>query len=439
MRLFARPGWHWPGLLLGLTTCVTDSSAPRDPAAELNQLLVQAVAGPVLPIPRAADPLVRLGQALFFDKVLSGDRNIGCSTCHNPGYHTSDNLELSIGTGGQRPGASRQLGSGQFTLRHSSDLFDRGQPAWRELMWDGRVEQGSGGPRALTGAELPAGLSGVLAAQALLPMASRIEMRGAGLNEVAALPDTAYQAIYDALAARLRALPGYDSLFQAAYPGLPSDSLNISRAANAIAAFIGSTWQTGGTPFDRYLLGDTAALTEPARRGALLFFGRAGCSKCHRGDLLTDQAFHNTGIPVLLSDGLPDLGRASLTGQDGDRYRFRTPPLRNVSLTPPFMHNGSLRTLAEVVAHYANPVESLRSFDPSRLDPRLQSALDLSPARLDDVVAHLDSNLVATRPLDSQDQADLVSFLRALTDPASSILLDDIPRAVPSGLPVFDH
>jgi cytochrome c peroxidase len=306
-------------------------------------------------------------------------------------------------------------------------------------MWDGRVEQGAGGLQALNGALLPPGLSSVLAAQALLPLASRIEMRGSGPNEIATLPDTAYQAIYDALAARLQVLPGYASLFQAAYPGLPTDSFNIVRAANAIAAFIGSTWQTGGTPFDRYLLGDTAALTEPARRGALLFFGRAGCARCHRGPLLTDQAFHNTGIPVLLSQGQPDLGRAAITGLDDDRYRFRTPPLRNVSLTPPFMHNGSLRTVAEVVAHYADPGQSLRGFDPSRLDPRLQSALDLSPARLDDVLSHLDTILALPRPLKDLDQAELVQFLDALTDPGSTILVGDIPGSVPSGLPVFDH
>jgi cytochrome c peroxidase len=386
--------------------------------------------------------MVRLGQALFFDKVLSGNRDIACSTCHNPVYHTSDQLMLSIGTGGHRPGGSRQLGTGAFTTRHATDLFDRGQPEWQALMWDGRVEAMPRGLSTPLGSDLPPGLHGPLAAQALLPLVARIEMRGATGNELAALPDTAFTAVWDRLMARLRALPGYDTLFAAAYPGVPPSEIGITETANAVAAFIGTTWATRDAPFDRYLRGDTTALGPTELRGAILFFGRARCGTCHRGPLLTDQQFHNTGIPVLgpgLLGGGKDIGRAAVTGMAGDRYRFRTPPLRNVSLTAPYMHNGTYQDLQSVVRHYRDARASLTGFEVGTVDARLQPTLDLSPATVSDILATLDPRLTGGIRLSEQDVTELVAFLASLTDPASGILLGDVPPTVPSGLPVFDH
>lgn len=430
-------------LLLGVAACGDPApGAPGTAVADLERQIARAGVTPLQPVPPAPVPLVALGRALFFDKVLSGDRNIACSTCHNPTYHTGDLLPLSIGTGGHRPGGGRQLGTGQFTVRGAPELFDRGNPAWHSLFWDGRVESENGVLRSPAGGALPGGLSGVLAAQALFPMLTRIEMRGqAGSNDLAAYPDTAGAAVWAAIMARLDSIPGYDTLFATAYPALPRSSRTIAEAANAIAAFIGATWQTGGSPFDRFLNGDTLALDESARRGAALFFGRARCSACHRGELLTDQLYHNIGIPPMGPglNGGPDIGRASVTGAAEDRYGFRTPPLRNVWLTAPYMHNGVYQSLEQAVRHYINPGVSLAAPDTTTIDPRLRPTLDLSPATLADIRATLDPKVRQPVPLSPAEVRELVSFLIALTDPASGVLNRDIPVTVPSGLPVFDR
>lgn len=429
-------------LVLAAAACDRhDPAAPPTADERLRLLLAAAGVTPLTQMRPAPEPLLRLGQALFFDKILSGNRDIGCSTCHNPAYHTSDLLTLSIGTGGHLPGGSRQLGTGVFTTRHATDLFNRGQPGWRALMWDGRVAEGPGGLVTPLGATLPTGLSGPLAAQSLLPLLARMEMRGHGTDELAAIPDTEPERIFEAVTVRLRVIPGYDSLFRVAFPAVPPESISIVHAANAIAEFIAQRWRADDSPFDRYVAGDDLALTDAERRGAQLFFGRALCAACHRGPLLTDQEFHNTGIPVL-GPGLPggglDIGRAAVTGLPEDRYRFRTPPLRNASLTSPYMHNGSLRTFEDVIRHYRSATASLSAFDTTAVDPRLRSTLDLSPTRMADILATLDPLLLGGLPLSERDVADLAAFLRSLTDPASGVLLGDIPASVPSGLSVFD-
>jgi cytochrome c peroxidase len=298
---------------------------------------------------------------------------------------------------------------------------------------------------------LPEGLNSLLAAQALFPMLGRAEMRGhagdrdpfGALNELAVLPDSATTEVWDAIVARLRAIPAYDSLFRGAFATGAGDTITITHAAEAIAAFIGERWSTGGeTPLDRFLQGDDSALSAPARRGAALFFGRARCAACHRGPLLSDQQFHNVGIPLLgpgTALGAPDRGRAAMTGVPADAFRFRTPPLRNVDLTAPYFHNGAYRNLGDAIRHYRDVSAALNAFRPELLDPRLQASLQLDPATLAAVRSTLDPLVRSPVRLSDMDVADLLSFMRALTSPRSAVLLQDIPRTVPSGLAVFDH
>lgn len=430
--------------VLGLLLACGESGATgsADPATTLRSRAAAAGAAPLGVAPSADPALVALGQALFYDKVLSGSRDIACSTCHSPVYHTTDLLTLSIGTGGDGLAAGRALGTGAFSSRNAPDLFNRGHADWRRLFWDGRVERTAGGFATPAGAALPAGLTSPLAAQTLFPMLSRTEMRGApGSSTLADLPDTDPRIIWDSLAARVAALTGYDSLAQAAFPGRASPDLDIADLANALAAFVGTRWHFADTPFDRFLGGDDAALSPEALRGGLLFFGRARCSACHRGPLLTDQEFHNVGIPNLGPgfEGRPDLGRARVTGAAADRYAFRTPSLRGVAHSPPYMHNGAYRTLTEAVRHYRDVRAALFGFPSTGIDPRLATSLDLSPAGLADVAATLDPLVRRPVRLSGTDLADLVAFLLALTDPRSNVLLGDIPATVPSGLPVNDY
>lgn len=424
-------------------------AAPLPGDAELRAAIDEAEVTPLAPIPPQDPARVRLGHALFFDKVLSGNRDIGCSTCHNPAYHTSDQLPLSIGTGGHRPGSGRQLGTGTFLGRNSIELFDRGRPSWHVLLADGRVSDEGGHLVTPFGARTPDSLDGALAAQALFPLQAREEMRGhAGdldrlgqPNELALLPDTALAAIWAGIVARVVALPGYDTLLAAAYPGLAPGEVRIHHLTNALAAFVRVTWQTGGSPFDRYLGGDSTALSPEATSGARLFFGRARCSHCHSGPMLSDQEFHNVGVPPVgpgLVGGL-DEGRAAVTGDPADRFRFRTPPLRNVDFTAPFMHNGVFSSLDAVIRHYSDIPLGLTLFDPSTVDGRLRPTLRLDPATQAAILATLDSVLRRPIRLSATEVQDLHAFLKALTDPKSSNLLSAIPATVPSGLPVFDY
>ncbi len=412
------------------------------PAALLRERAAAAGVTPLAPRPDDPPGLVALGRALFHDKVLSGNRDIACSTCHNLAYHTTDLLPLSIGTGGAGLAVGRQLAGGAFAARNAPELFNRGHPEWRRLFWDGRVEATPAGLSTPIGPDLPPGLSGLLAAQVLFPLSTRTEMRGRpGENPLADLPDTAYTAIWAGIAARVSGLPGYDSLAAAAFPGRSDSSLSIADLANALAAFIGTSWSFPDAPFDRLLAGEDAALSPAAIRGGLLFFGRARCAACHRGPLLTDQEFHNVGVsaPGPRMGVGPDASRYGVTGAPADRFAFRTPSLRNVVHSPPYMHNGAYRSLAEVVRHYRDARGALFAFDPRGLDPRLQASVDVSPAGLAAVAATLDPRVGAPLRLSDAEVDDLVAFLVALTDPRSSILLGDIPATVPSGLPVHDY
>jgi cytochrome c peroxidase len=430
-------------LVLALAACGEDGpAAPRDPPAELRRL---AAGAEVVPLERpepAAAALVELGRALFFDKILSGNRDVSCATCHSPVYHTVDLLTLSIGTGGLRPSVVRELGTGSFLPRNAPDLFNRGHPAWTRLFWDGRVEGTPAGYRTPAGDALPAGLTTPLSAQALFPILGRAEMRGRlGENELADFGDDDPRPVWDAIVTRLRAIPGYDSLAAAAFPGRSPAVLTIADVGNAIAAFVGTAWLMDDSPFDRFLRGDNGALMPAATRGGLLFFGRARCGECHTGPLLADQEFHNVGVPPLGPgiDGGPDIGRAGVTGRAEDRFAFRTPSLRNVVHSRPYMHNGSIPTLEGAVRHYINVPASLYGFSAAGVDPRLHATMDLSAATLADVERTLDPRLRQPVPLSDRDVQDLVAFLIALTDPASSLVLRDIPWTVPSGLPVSDY
>ncbi|MEZ0227846.1 MAG: cytochrome-c peroxidase, partial [Planctomycetota bacterium] len=336
--------------------------------------------------PALAQPpqaLVDLGRALFFDKILSGNRNVSCATCHAPEKGTGDALSLSLGQD-----KTTKIG------RNAPPVYGLGGPREVFQFRDGRVardpatgafttpEPVLNGPTP-TRSDLAQPLGSALAAQALFPVASAAEMRGnPGQNELADAPDNV--TVWARIMARLSAIPAYVTLFQAAFPGVASFSqLNFSHAANAIAAFEQASFATFATPLDRYLAGDTAALSDTAKRGGILFAGRVGCARCHGGPLLSDQNFHALAVPQLgpgVEGETDDRGRALATKDTRDNYRFRTPPLRNVALTGPFMHDGAFTTLQRVLRHYRNPGQSLQGYTGAELAPELQPTVDRDPA-----------------------------------------------------------
>ncbi|MCX7852906.1 MAG: FG-GAP-like repeat-containing protein [Caldilineales bacterium] len=467
-RLFFHSGHAFVLLILGLilagcavppppaTSPTTEVTATTETDRILRQVLAQAGIGPLDPGPTPDPAKVELGRMLFFDKELSGNRDISCATCHHPTLGTGDNLSLSIGTGGFGLGPERRRGAMRMLIpRNAPELFNRGSPEWHTMFWDGRVigtpYEGFTHPAEFT-QTLPSGLDSLLAAQAMFPVTSRAEMRGepkdldvfGNENEVAASGEKDLQAVWRALMKRLLAIPEYRRLFAAAYPDIPMDELGFQHAANALAAFQIAAFTLLNSPWDRYLAGDDTALSAEAKQGALLFYGKARCSVCHSGNLLTDQAFHNIGVPQFgpgkgRQNPFVDLGRARETKRPEDRFAFRTPPLRNVALTGPWMHNGAYFTLADAVRHHLDPRRALAAYDYSQLAPEIRSELHLRPRGLmDEVAAGIDPILAEPIVLAETEFAQLLAFLEALTDPAAIQLEHHIPEAVPSGLPVHD-
>jgi cytochrome c peroxidase len=195
------------------------------------------------------------------------------------------------------------------------------------------------------------------------------------------------------------------------------------------------------SPFDRYLARDDGALTEEEKRGALLFFGRALCSTCHSGPMLGGQSFSNAGVPQLgpgFGSAAPlDRGRGEqLKDIPFYQFAFRVPPLRNVELTAPYMHNGAYRTLEAVVRHYNNVDSAMVAYDPSELDPALRGTHQKDPTTMAAILATRDGRLRQPMRLTQEEQRQIVAFLKSLTDPAARNLSGIVPARVPSGLPV---
>ena len=419
---------------------------------QLRAAMRTAEITPLDPGPQPAAAKVALGRALMFDKELSGNRDISCATCHHPLMHTADGLSVSMGTGCSGLGPTRTLGAGRSLVpRNAPEVFNRGASLWTTMFWDMRAS-GS----AATGFTSPAhdalapGLDNVLAVQAMFPVTSRDEMRGKAddtdifgqPNEVALLADSDFTGIWVALTQRLLGIPGYVALFSDAYPDIPTEELGFQHAANALAAFEIDAWTLLDSPWDHYVAGDDSALSQSAKRGALLFFGNAGCVRCHTGNLLTDQQAHDIAVPQVGpgkgAEAPLDFGRGRETGNVADRYKFRTPPLRNVAITGPWMHDGAYTTLEGAVRHVLDPATALRHYDVSQLAPDMQSTFQGGEQTLSAILANLDP-LVATPPRLSDDEVnDILTFLEALTDPAAADLGRDVPDSVPSGLPVHD-
>ncbi len=413
----------------------------REGLQRANVTPLQLLAQPTL-------PQVELGQALFFDNVLSGNRDTSCATCHHPKLATGDAVSLSVGTGTSTLGAigaDRFLGEGrQFIPRHAPNVFNRGVAGWRSAFWDSRISDGRNGQiRSPVGRDLPQGLDSVLAAQALFPLLSREEMRGSVedgenpdlSNELASVADDDVQAVWQAVMDRLLANEQYQALFATSYPNTPGNQIGIQHVGNAIASFQEVAFTFTDSPFDQYVAGDNNALTPLQKQGAALFFGRAGCARCHNGPLLTNQRHHNIGVPQL-GPGAVDAGRFLQTGDDADLYDFRTAPLRNVAESGPWMHNGAFNSLTDVVRHYSNPAGSLRNYDPDRSldDESLRDTVVTDPAVIDDIVNRLD---VRPARLNNNEIAAVVAFLQSLSAPnVSDRLLNTIPASVPSGLPI---
>jgi len=307
----------------------TPTALRRDPLPAEIDLTVVPQGFAARPADPADNPLtpakVRLGRRLFFDPVLSGDGKLACASCHDPAHGFAGSTAVAVGARGQK---GKRNAPSLLNVGYNSSFF-----------WDGR--------------------SASLEEQALLPIADPTEMDST--------PEAAVR--------RLRADSSYVEEFRTAFAG----EVTAANLAKALAAFE-RTLVSGASAVDRFRHGDVSGLTTDARQGLWLFESRGGCWRCHADHNLTDGKFHNTGVGAG-----KDLGRYAVTGRHADRGAFKTPTLRNVAKTGPYMHDGSMNSLEEIVKYYsrggnANP----------NLDPAIKR-LDLSDADVRHLVAFLEA------------------------------------------------
>ncbi|MDF1810685.1 MAG: cytochrome c peroxidase [Verrucomicrobiales bacterium] len=452
--------------------------------AELRKVLKEQNVTPLEAPPVFSKEKIELGQALFFDPVLGGNRDVSCATCHHPKTATGDARSRAVGTkayadGGKRmPDGLRLMKvSGRdpvlvgfdlnraahpFTPRNSPEIFNRGDSEWINMFWDGRIHEYEPGRFALNSMRLtkseglyqvtmPDDVESVLAAQAMVPVLSNDEMRGTkgqtdsvgAHNEVGQILGQNERDIWVALMNRLLSIEGYRELFSRAYPGRALESLEFSAVGNAIAAFEIDAFTLRDSPWDKFLEGDDSALNEEQLAGASLFYGRARCSTCHSGRLMTDQKMHNIGVipigpgPDENEDADYGVTHRSNAGLD-QKYAFRTPPLRNVELTSPYMHNGAYDSLEASVRHHLNPVYHLENYDVKRLEPEFRGAVHNSREIIEDVKKTMPVELKMPTYLTDAEVDQLLAFLRALTSPSALNLDHTIPESVPSGLKLVD-
>ena len=391
-----------------------------------------------------------LGRVLFYDKILSGNRNISCGTCHHHDLHSSDGLSLGIGEGGAGIGPQRHaIEPIEARIpRNAPALWNLGHREVTRLFHDGRVETAPDGRfRSPAGVLLPEGLNSLLAAQALFPLSSSVEMAGMPMENTAAAGFAQRIDLgWEVLTARVRSVPGYHAMFTQSFDHVtrPED-ITITEIANALDAFIGTQWQSHDSPWDDYLNHGTP-LPNLAERGRVLFFGEAGCAACHNGPLLSDQGFHAIGLPQFGpgrpfagNDGPRDLGRMEVSGDKSDAYRFRTPSLRNVALSAPYGHNGAYDTLRDMIHHMCDPITARANWTPEKAhlpqitgieadfaligndkeDARIMAALDIIPVHMRD-----------------EDIDAIEAFLHSLTGKSATTRPMGRPKTVPSGLPV---
>jgi cytochrome c peroxidase len=300
---------------------------------------------PPMPIPAdnsQTDAKIKLGRELYFDGRLSANNEISCATCHDPktGWAGHDATDTGVG--------------GRVGNRNSGTIVNSGYMKYQ--FWDGRA--------------------GSLEEQALGPIHNPVEM-GETLENVVR---------------KLNAIPGYKREFQEVF----QSDVTADGIGKAIASFE-RTIVSGPSPYDRFLQGDKKALSTEAQRGMEIFNGKGTCIACHSGPLLSDQSFHNLGIGM--NAAKPDIGREAVTKDAKDRGRFKTPGLRNVANTYPYMHDGQTPTLEAVV--------------------ELHNKGGIPNPDLDSLIKPLG--------LTDTEKNELVAFLEALTGPESVVTAPKLP------------
>jgi cytochrome c peroxidase len=430
---------------------------------------------------RPIDPaMADLGRLLFFDKVLGLHSDNSCAGCHSPAFGFGDSQPMAIGVDNNDivgPGRSGPRNQRRAPLVPNTIFY----PA---LMWTPRFVALSGDPFDNSlGFEFPfpetliTDVPTLLAAQASIPSTELVEMAGFtgisdnpgpfgprhfqfddGHGQALPAPDATGVhnfPIQDAVDARLNSIPDYLEKFGMVFNGgvpLPAGDITINMRRVAIAEFE-ATLTAANAPLDRFARGDQHAMTPGQKRGALLFFGKAGCVTCHAvagqaNEMFSDFQPHRIGGPQLapvfgtgtgnvIYDGPgenEDFGYEQTERDPALRYTFRTAPLRNLKVAPAYFHNGAFGTLEAAIAHHLNVESSLRHYDPDANNV----PSDLFPGPFAGILeAGIDPLLQTPLRLRKEEFQDLVEFVRdGLFDRRVLRFCRHIPESVPSGIPL---
>jgi cytochrome c peroxidase len=427
--------------------------------------------------------LADLGRLLFFDKIgaLRGDN--ACAGCHSPTAGFGDTQSIAIGVQNNNlVGRNRR---GPRNQRRTPTVVNTA--FFPSLMWNGRFFAPSGDPFDNSQGfvfPLPEGATAfaphdpiirtLLAAQAHIPPTELVEVAGFtgtagtigaafdqfddGVGEAVPLPDCSgfrNEPIRQALLTRLNASPAYRALFAELFADVRAGgAIDFSMFGRAIAEFE-FTLVMANAPIDRFARGERSAMTVTEKKGALLFFGPAGCVQCHAvggpsNEMFSDFRMHVVGVPQIapqfgvgtgnvIFDGPgadEDFGLEQITGDPADRYRFRTSPLRNVAVQPAFFHNGAFTRLEEAVRHHLNVFESASGYRATAAAVDKDLTVRIGP--VGPVLDRIDPRLASPMFLRGDELADLVAFVRTgLLDPRArpQHLCSLVPASLPSGMP----
>lgn len=449
-------GCIFPSSLV-LVSLSTFAQTPVEPSGLINTALELPKPLVNSDFPVANHDEVHLGQLLFYDPILSGNRNISCATCHHPDFATGDGLSLGIGEGGIGLGPKRHEDPDnlpeQRIARNAPPLFNVGAQQITAFFHDGRIEKDESQPngfRTPLFTEMVTGFDNLLSAQTMFPVLSPDEMAGHYQeNSISKLVRqgrlTGKDGAWAEISKRVSNISEYQTLFEVAYPDIASGrALAFTDISNAIAAFVAFEWRADNSPFDEFLRGK-GQLSDEASRGMELFFDKAKCVDCHSGQLLSDQSYHAMGFPQFgpgkverFEDNQRDEGRFRVTGQPRDLYAFRTPPLRNVMQTGPWGHDGAYTDMVAFLTGHLTPSRAIGIYQRSSFLPEM---VNIKPdwTVMDDLIQSNAIVQAADRrevQLSNSEIADLVAFLKALDDPISLKGRLGIPDHVPSGLEI---
>ncbi len=370
-----------------------------------------------------------LGGRLFYDTLLSANGDMACASCHIQKLGTTSLYSLGA-TGEVMSGRKRgNLTRADLLARNAPALYNVGHKSLGTMFWDSRISASSSEPSGFfspLGEQLPQGLESALAVQALFPLITGAEM-GCGIVGMKTFASQAVAPMWSEILTRVLARTDYQQMFAAAYPEA-SGQYGIEHLANAIASFESKQWRAINSPFDRYVRGDERALTQTQKIGATYFYGKAKCATCHSGPLQTDHGRHAIAMPQFGPgagdgpNGYEDLGFGRISGNPSDNYKFKTPSLRNVSVSGPWGHNGAYRSLRTFVEHYRNPRATHDMWRPDmavlpagfHLDRDLMGAWGDQQAR-ERVKAASEVDQV---PMTDAEVEAMMQFLLSLTDPS---------------------